>query len=678
MRNIDRLSHFFTGVVLALLLVIIFRQQLFSSHTFASGDWPYFFPQAAKELPLTVIYYKGYIGLGQGSILFTGLETLFHWGARLTAPFGWRFFESAIWFIPLIFLASLASFILTQSFLGTLIYTLNTYFLMLIGGGQFGVALAYAVAPLVFVSFAKLIAQGRQDFIYLSGIALAVQIFFDPRLAFLTVICVFLYLFFAAFFFQKKCLKVLFSSLIKSSLSLVVALLLNAFWLIPFVAFGVGPQEHGNVSDFSAYSVKFLSFSDFSHAFSLLHPNWPENIFGKVYFMQSEFLILPILAYSSLISLKKRLSSDDSTTKILFFALLGIIGAFLAKGTALPFGGVYLFLYKYMPGFVVFRDPTKFYLLIALAYSVLIPYSLVQLAKWTNEKLELKNEKMQARIKLIFFIFFFLFFMLLIRPALYGELGGTFKPIGVPDEYRRFAHFLGQDESFSRVLWIPKHQRFGYYSLAHPALSAELLFGESSPSAILQTLEKPATISLLQEASVRYLVVPTDPQSEIFLVDRKYDDSLRKEFIARLDTNKALTRLFRDDQLAVYKLEGFKDHVWLSHQSTGQITQWKQISPTEYRIDLKNISVKDKLVFSENFSRLWQLRVGEIKISPSPYRLKFMQFMLPKEGSYQATLIYTPSLLMLPSLLVSFFALLVIFSLWAGHKFRLFKKRERG
>ena len=35
------------------------------------------------------------------------------------------------------------------------------------------------------------------------------------------------------------------------------------------------------------------------HALSLLHPNWPENLFGKVYFLQPEFLILPILAFSA-------------------------------------------------------------------------------------------------------------------------------------------------------------------------------------------------------------------------------------------------------------------------------------------------------------------------------------------------------------------------------------------
>ncbi len=50
--------------------------------------------------------------------------------------------------------------------------------------------------------------------------------------------------------------------------------------------------------------LHFLSFADFSHTLAFLHPNWPENLFGKVYFLQPEFLLLPVIAFSALFFVK--------------------------------------------------------------------------------------------------------------------------------------------------------------------------------------------------------------------------------------------------------------------------------------------------------------------------------------------------------------------------------------
>src|SRR5207247_1280407 len=88
-----------------------------------------------------------------------------------------------------------------------------------------------------------------------------------------------------------------------------------------------------------------------------------------------EFLVIPIFAYSGLLFLK----NAKKPRVLLSFAFIGLVGAFLAKGANEPFGILYLWLFDHFPGFIMFRDPSKFYLLVAIAYSILITFSLEQL-----------------------------------------------------------------------------------------------------------------------------------------------------------------------------------------------------------------------------------------------------------------------------------------------------------
>lgn len=677
-------------VTVSLLLAIIFCQQLFSVSTFSRGDWPYMFPSAASEFSSPLPYYKGYNGLGQGSILFTGLETFFQWGARAVgATAGWRFFELFFWFIPLLAISSFSSYLLTKSWVGVLIYTTNTYILMIIGGGQFGVGLAYAFAPLVIYTWMRLFRDEEDSPVskkhYLSivasavltGVIGAIQVLFDPRIAIITLSSAVLYFVFALLFIKKSCVKrFLTSSIIRFVIGGVIIFLLNAFWILPFLLYGAGPLEHGRSADFSLGIVRFLSFSNFSHAFSLLHPNWPENIFGKTYFLQPEFLLIPILAFSLLLFPGSYGKSKQNFRKILFFSLLAIIGSFLAKGTSEPFGEVYAFLYKYVPGFILFRDATKFYLLIALSYSVVIP---LVLSKIRREVITIFSKYKQsytyylAVLPIFLFVFFWLF---LIRPVFEGKLSGTFRPIGVTAEYMQFAKKIEDEKSFSRILWVPKHQRFGYYSLTHPALSAELFFETSSPAAILDALRNPKTLTLLQEAAVSWVVVPTDTQSEIFLKERKPDNVLRQQFISGLEQTAYLSRVSGESTLAVFTLPSSKDHIWLAESSpSGGIEKWKSISPMQYDISLREVKKGQTLIFSEGYSRLWKLQVEGKHISPLRYNTFFMQFVLPRDGTYQARLVYTPSQIAVQSGLISAITLFVVTVFGAYVGFRYSRKR---
>ena len=108
-------------------------------------------------------------------------------------------------------------------------------------------------------------------------------------------------------------------------------------------------------------------------------------------------------------------------------------------------------MFAHVPGFVMFRDPTKFYTLVALSYSVLIPYSIWRMYDWINAKVKSPAfvKTMAGKQNLLpnlFLILNTLYLILLIRPVWMGELGGTFKSKEVPREYLELKNFIALKE----------------------------------------------------------------------------------------------------------------------------------------------------------------------------------------------------------------------------------------
>lgn len=461
---------------------MIFRDWFNLDKTLSIGDWPYLFAENIRE----------FSWWPQSPFLW--LEPYYQVTAKLGLEifhFSWPLIERLFWFWPFLFLVVFCSYRLTKSWLGVLIYATNTYILMIVGGGQMGVAMAYALAPLVFTWLTR-----KQNFL-IAGLLLGIQIMFDPRLALLTAAAAFFYCLFVS---RPRPWRSFFSAGL-------VALLLNLFWLVPWLR---SSQE----ATPTLAEVDFFSFASFSNTIALLHPNWPENIFGKVYFMKPEFLVLPILAFSNLLGRSR---------KKLFFASLVLMAAFLAKGTQPPFGEIYFSLFKYLPGFSLFRDPTKFYLLIALAYSILIPRLIGG----------------RRGLKLIFVIFW----IFTIRQAVLGQLGGTFQGTEVPQEYLALKEFLQQDDQSGTVFWLPQRQRFGFQSLDHPAVEGFVLSTEEE----------------LRELGVKYVIIPFDSEKEIFLDDHQYSEAKRQEFVAELNQLDFLEKLEPENfaKIDIYEYRSF-------------------------------------------------------------------------------------------------------------------------
>ncbi|MEX2013129.1 MAG: hypothetical protein WD967_01870, partial [Candidatus Levyibacteriota bacterium] len=618
------------------------------------GDSRFFWNENIKDFATLPSAWDSILntGLGQsqlGSLWITSFLNLTSLASNLGLSWGW--IQVLFWVLPAIVISFLSSYLLFNhlfknriyAILSGLIYLFNTYFLMVLTGGQLGVSLGYSLTPLVLLAFIKLSKTPSLRNSVLAGLALGVQLLFDPRIVLITLLAIFVYSLFNYYQILRNVKKYITFFLVP----FLISILLHSFWILPLLLTKTSslPQGFGSIAGFS-----FFSFADFSHAFSLLHPNWPENIFGKVYFLQPEFLVLPILALSSFVFLKGTIGQSNNRT-IVFFSFLALTGAFLAKGVNPPFGQVNEWIFQNVPGMVVFRDPTKWYILISLSYSMLIPFTIYSTEQWFLSKIKNQKSKIQSKYLIFNFSYVFLIFTILYLIFLSSPILGQIKTREVPRDYVVLKDLLSMDKEFSRTLWIPQWQRFGFFSANHPAIGREEVL-EGSVQDQVEELKKEETEELLRNLSVKYVIIPFDSEGEIFLTDRKYDGKNYQRVVEDVGGVEWLSPVAGFDNLAVFEVENPRGHFW-SPSSDIQIS-YGYVKPTEYEVQIGNAKEGDILVFSEGFDKNWTVRSASIKyqVSSIKYGEGLNSFVLP-EGSYELRVYYEPQSWVNVGLLVS-------------------------
>ncbi|CAN5194684.1 hypothetical protein BH11PAT1_BH11PAT1_0090 [soil metagenome] len=655
--------------IIFVVIGIIFRNW-FSFSTVSGGDLSYFFHEQIVQYLNPPFMWETFRNLGFGGDSFLHQGVYFY-----NLPFGYlgQYFdysviERIIWFFPVLIAGFFAPIILTQQLrifsprfypLASLIFLLNTYFFMIMGGGQITVVFGYLAIPFVFASFIRIVKQSTVYNLVVFSLLFSFLVACDFRYAYIFAVLAFLYTVFFCFFISsfdevKLLIKRYFFII---AVTIPILLLTHAFWLLPYLSHYQSPTGTATAAYTSEGAVAYFSFATFENTLSLLHPFWPENIFGKVGFMKPEFFLIPLLAYLSLLFLPFRNSKPslkshrvnhsfafDQTENalwfyILFFALVGILGAFLAKGAKPPFGEVYVWLFSHFPGFIMFRDPTKWYTLIALSYSMLIPFTIERISQMLQKRLGnmIKGKKF---IVDIFPIFITLLLVFLLYPAISGQVKGTLKTVEVPHEYIAFKNYLLHDTKFSRVLWIPSMQRFSFYSDVHPGISGKDYFGTYTKYGVISALQKKEMESQLHEASVRYVILPSDTQKEMFIDDRKYDKNQYKNILNSLEKIPWLKKTQTFGDIVVFKIENSRAHFWSENQET--TISSKFINPTEYQVTAHKAKKGEKIVFSEAYDSGWKMRAGNTATASLPFRMKYNSFILPQTGEYTATVFYEP------------------------------------
>jgi hypothetical protein len=632
------------------------------------GDFKYLWQENLKEFAQFPSAWDSILNSGLGVYIvprlwlntYVSLTTLFGY---LGMP--WIVIVLLFWTLPvfigsffftLILFRYLFPTIKRYSFVAGLIYSLNTYILMVVLGGQMGVGLAYSVVPLVIYRFIKTFAKPNISNALIAGLALGLQILFDPRFVYMTLLVTGLYW----LFIHLKCkFKYIFFCFI---IPLVLAVLFHMFWILPLLLHQGGgiSIELGTLKTFS-----FFSFADFPHTFSLLHPNWPENIFGKTYFLREEYLILPIIAFSSLLFVAKKNNSENRA--ILFFSLLSIIGAFLAKGDNPPFEQINRFLFTDFPGMQMFRDSTKWYTLTALAYSMLVPFALFYIQKWLSSKVTIRLRNLILVFTYVCIVGYSIFLLIPLFTASHSIL----KIRNVPVEYRQLKDFLYNQHTFFRTLWVPQVQRYGFLSYEHPALSAPEFFETDKRPEVLKKLTDPNTPKALREASVKYIILPLDSEKEIFVSGPNYSEKQYKDLYHSIQKLTWLREISSVKGIHIFEINDYQEHFWI--KNTGKKVTYKRTSPTDFKVNVSNVKKGDLLVFSEGFDNGWKARVDNNQVTSKTFSKRLNSFVLPQDGNYTLDVYFEPQKWVKIGMVISTASLIFICAVLVGIKMK--KKR---
>lgn len=191
-----------------------------------------------------------------------------------------------------------------------------------------------------------------------------------------------------------------------------------------------------------------------------------------------------------------------------FFALLALLGIFLSKQVAPPGGFVYKLLFEYFPGFSAFREASKFYVLIAMSYSVMISGGVAWL--WQQRKLRWLFWSILG--------FLMLFSVWNVRSYITGDIASLFVIKTPATDYARLNNFLSTQTGYGRTMIVPKYSRWMWYATDIPRISlADELrrklkhtgySGSTAYAKIHSLFQLSGADAFIDDLAVRYVVLP--------------------------------------------------------------------------------------------------------------------------------------------------------------------------
>ena len=424
-------------ILLILPAVFVFRS-FFANLPLTWGDAPYFHYEGLREL---VSEPKLWVTRGT---VFGGINQ-FLWFAPIMFIYGLLgstfnlnneilirmlfYFPSLVLslFTPWLF-ARFLKFGKKVAFFTSLVYVFNTYYLLVVDGGQVGVALAYGLFPLVLIPFISLVQKpGKKNFIkaLIGGFVLSM---IDPR--FLVIV------FIVSLFWVRR---------LKDILVLLMLLfcitILSSYWVIPLL--NTGSSLINTPSELKLVSLL--------NTLLLYQPHWPGNIFGVVTSPPWYFAALPILIFLRAFSFKKK--------NIIFIAFLFLVFAFLAKGDAQPFGAYYSWVVANIPFGFSLRDATKFFAPLLLFAGILIGST---------------TQYFDKRYK-YFSILIYIFILFLVSPAILGKLNFVLSGRNYKPDILKVNEQIKQDGDSFRTAWFPEIHPISYHTSQKQSFDAKYL-----------------------------------------------------------------------------------------------------------------------------------------------------------------------------------------------------------
>lgn len=562
------------GIVAALIGGAYWRW--FRPGVLTYADWPYHYADYLQQyFPFPSSWSVYYSGLGQFayvSILSVPLNLVQGW--LVHAGLSYAVIERLLWFIPLLVLVPLGTYLLLKylfgkrmiAAVGAAFYAVNTF--AIVENAQKGhvpSSVAYGLMPLIVWLIIRGWERGRWSDRILAGMAVVLQVQYDIRFTYLTFGVLASYILFRLLYVRTPSIERQLRSLALTlgTVGAVVALL-SLYWILPAV-FSPGTVPTAPEINLDPSWVRALSFMRLEHALTIFYPFWGVTGFSEVQSVPWYFFAWPMLAFGAGLAVwylpKPKGSAVTGEWRVVWLLFLALVSAFLVMGAKAPLTGVYEWLFLNLPGFSAFRDPSKHFMALAFAYAGLIGVTVYAVTRWLVKTAPLAYRPWVRFVPVAVFCVLLVGTM---HRVYFLDLKQAFVAIqDSPAGYQRLKAHSDREAGFYRIMWVPVAQRFGRYFPKHPSVDAGAL-GQNEfktfvtdPKQSDSWLQNPNAEYLLSAMSVKYIVVPDDTEDEIF---RHYRS--RQSFIDQLDTLPYLKPLSGFGSLKVYENTHFADHIY--------------------------------------------------------------------------------------------------------------------
>ena len=625
LKNKINWKSFSVFFCLLVLPVFVYWFWFLKFDVLTAGDWGFYF----KDTQLTFLSFPYTWVLTSFGGVSVSMSSFFSFFATGTLSFlnNFPLSERLIYMWPAVLLSPICSYVLLKKILsdrlpaviGSFVFCYSTYMVME-KEGHITLMVAFALAPLIIYFFMRTLEEKRLKLAVITGLVSFVSAAYDFRVFYIIAFVLFLYFLHYAFFINEASPKNLLKNSWYALVPIIIVFTTNLFWIL-------GLYQTGSITSNSLFNRGLFGndFMGILNSINLFHPFW-SGANPTIFFVQPVppyFFLIPIFAFLGLFLNRKN-------KNVLFFAVISLLGIFLAKQVGAPFPGAYQWLFDHFPGFNAFRESSKFFFLVTLGYSVLVG----SFVAWLWKNMSGPRWKEVTKYSLTFLIA--VLFLWNIKPVITGEINGLFDARHVPSDYIILKDFILNQPGYFRTMWTPIAPRWAIYTDMKPDVSniaavqtdwVDLLAsynktGVSTQDLMLHIFDLPFANNLFDDSSIKYVVVPIQDTAndDDFYVNygKASDPNIRQEYIDKLDNVGFLKRVdIGAKDLVVYENEGYKEHIFTTKESESiykniptQNVDFEYINPTEYRVHLKNVKDETFLNFAEAYHPDWKVRIG--------------------------------------------------------------------
>lgn len=527
---------------------LILFKSFFLSGYLAWGDAPYFYTENLKELfnlPFSWDFRNSNFGASQIIFLWLYLPTFVMGAFNILTGWSHEVLVRLVFYFPATILAILGSYFYIKKYtqnklaliLGIFLYSFNTYNLVLIDGGQIGVALAYGVFPFALITLRRFYENFNFRNLVLAILVNGFLSNIDLRIFILPFLTQLLFVF--IFNFNTKKIGNEFLKL--SGLVLLVVtpiILLDSFWIYPLL------KSHDITVNFYSNNPGFLSLI---YGLSLYNPHFPNNEFGKISEIPFYFTLLPLLIFAGLFKNPSRITISISLEALIFI--------FLLKGSSPPFGDYYNFILQYIPFASAFRDSSKFFIPTLLLSATLLSINFSRISNFFKG----------TNTAIYFFAFIYLYLNLLIAPSLMGNLTGALSGKPADSNFQKIYQELKKEKSFFRTVWFPERPPLGFSYMNKEGLNANLLYHEFPFASMIigdydlfYFLHDPKLTDWFKLMGIKYAFFP-EPERKKTWTEKELDE--RKQFLEFVDKRPGFKKL-NWSEIPAYEIEGSLDKIF--------------------------------------------------------------------------------------------------------------------